>query len=158
MPLIVMAHALTDSPSTAVEESAAQSFTPAVSVRKSLASPEHILSLIEGEPYKTLKRHLASHGLTPEQYRERYKLPSTYPLVAQSYSDARRAVVRKVGLGKKSIISGLARQFDDAAPALLAAPAANVAKQKPAKKTAASSAKTAKARSKSSTAMNDTPA
>src|SRR3546814_10094821 len=70
--------------------------------RRSLASPDRILSLIDGRPYKTLKRHLAAHGLTPEQYRERYKLPSSYPLVAQSYSEARRAVAEKAGLGKRS--------------------------------------------------------
>ncbi|QGP81176.1 MucR family transcriptional regulator [Sphingobium sp. CAP-1] len=93
--------ALVESPAPATEEPAAPTFTPAVSVRKSLSSPEHILSLIDGKPYKTLKRHLASHGLTPEQYRERYKLPKDYPLVAASYSEARRAVAEKLGLGKK---------------------------------------------------------
>ena len=66
--------------------------TPAISVRKSLASADFILSLIDGKPYKTLKRHLAQHGLTPEQYRERYKLPKSYPMVAPAYSEARRAV------------------------------------------------------------------
>src|SRR3546814_9002592 len=71
--------------------------------RRSLSSPDRILSLIDSRPYKTLKRHLAAHGLTPEQYRERYKLPSSYPLVAQSYSEARRAVAEKAGLGKKPV-------------------------------------------------------
>lgn len=79
----------------------APTYTPAVSVRKSLSSPEHILSLIDGKPYKTLKRHLTSHGLTPEEYRARYSLPKSYPLVATSYSDARRAVASKIGLGRK---------------------------------------------------------
>lgn len=93
--------ALTENPATAVAETAAETFTPAVSVRKSLASPDHILSLIDGKPYKTLKRHLMTRGLTPEQYRERYNLPKSYPLVAQSYSEARRAVAEKSGLGRK---------------------------------------------------------
>ena len=47
---------------------------PAVSVRKSLASRDHIISLIDGRPYKTLRRHLAGHGLTPDDYRKRYGL------------------------------------------------------------------------------------
>jgi predicted transcriptional regulator len=89
--------ALTVVPTPAVEEPAAPIFAPAVSVRKSLSSPEHIISLIDGKPYKTLKRHLAANNLTPEQYRERYKLPKTYPLVAPSYSDSRRAVAEKIG-------------------------------------------------------------
>ncbi len=40
-------------------------YTPAVSVRKSLASKDHIISMIDGKPYKTLRRHLATNGLTP---------------------------------------------------------------------------------------------
>ncbi len=74
---------------------------PAVSLRKSLASPDHILSLIDGKPYKTLKRHLATHGLTPDDYRDRYGLPKSYPMVAPNYSERRRAVARDVGLGRK---------------------------------------------------------
>jgi predicted transcriptional regulator len=77
-------------------------FTPAVSIRKSLSSRDHILSLIDGKPYKTLKRHLAQHGLTEKSYRKRYGLPATYPMVAPSYSEARRAVAQKLGLGKKA--------------------------------------------------------
>lgn len=74
---------------------------PAVSVRKSIASRDHILSLIDGKPYKTLKRHLATHGLTPADYRARYGLPESYPMVAQAYSDHRRAVAQKLGLGQR---------------------------------------------------------
>ena len=74
---------------------------PAVSVRKSLASPDHILSMIDGKPYKTLRRHLSSHGMTPEQYRERYNLKPDYPMVARTYSEARRAMAQKIGLGRK---------------------------------------------------------
>src|SRR3546814_20988421 len=87
--------ALTENAAAAVAEPAADTFTPAVSVRRSLASPDRILSLIAGRPYQTLKRHLAAHGLTPEPYPERYKLTRRYPLLAQSYSEARGA-----GLGR----------------------------------------------------------
>jgi predicted transcriptional regulator len=68
----------------------AEVFTPVVSVRKSLASAGHIISLIDGRPYKVLKRHLASQGLTPETYRSRYNLPADYPMVAPEYSVQRR--------------------------------------------------------------------
>lgn len=80
-------------------------FVPAVSVRKSLASPNHILSLIDGKPYKILKRHLAQHGLTPAQYRERYDLPSDYPMTAKAYSDERRATAARIGLGGRKPVS-----------------------------------------------------
>jgi predicted transcriptional regulator len=76
-------------------------FTPAVSVRKSLASKDHIISMIDGKPYKTLRRHLSTNGLTPEEYRARYNLKADYPMVAPSYSEARRAVAHKIGLGAK---------------------------------------------------------
>jgi len=75
---------------------------PAVSVRKSLGSREHIISMLDGKPYKTLKRHLATNGLTPAEYRERYKLPRDYPMVAPAYSEHRRAVAAKLGLGRKA--------------------------------------------------------
>lgn len=74
---------------------------PAVSVRKSLASKDHIISMIDGKPYRTLRRHLSTHGLTPEEYRERYNLRADYPMVAPSYSEARRAMAHKIGLGAK---------------------------------------------------------
>jgi predicted transcriptional regulator len=83
------------------DAASAEEFTPAVTVRKSLASKDHIISLIDGKPYKTLRRHLSGHGLTPEQYRERYKLKADYPMVATNYSEARRQMAQKIGLGQK---------------------------------------------------------
>lgn len=97
--------ALTTAPDAAKEGPETEMHKPAVSVRKSLSSPDHIVSLIDGKPYKTLKRHLAAHGLTPDQYRERYSLPKSYPLVASSYSEARRAVAAKLGLGKRPAVA-----------------------------------------------------
>lgn len=83
----------------AVEE--IQEFTPAVTPRKSLASNDHIISLIDGKPYKTLKRHLAGHGLTPDQYRDRYSLKPDYPMVARNYAERRRQLAMQIGLGRK---------------------------------------------------------
>ena len=74
---------------------------PAVTPRKSLSSKEHIISLIDGKAYKTLRRHLSTHGLTPQEYRARYKLKPDYPMVAQNYSEQRRAMAKKIGLGSK---------------------------------------------------------
>lgn len=74
---------------------------PAVTVRKSLSSPDHIISLIDGKPYKTLRRHLSRHGMTPEQYRERYNLRADYPMVAPAYAETRRDLAKKIGLGRK---------------------------------------------------------
>ena len=86
---------------TAVEEPAAVQYTPAVPIRRSLASKDHLLSLIDGKPYKTLKKHLSGHGLTPAEYRERYGLKSDYPMVAEGYAEMRRDLAKKIGLGRK---------------------------------------------------------
>jgi predicted transcriptional regulator len=93
--------ALATNPVAIQVEPEAQGYVPAVSIRRSAASRDFILSLIDGKPYKTLKRHLAQHGLTPDQYRDRFNLPKSYPMVAPAYSDARRAVAEKLGLGRK---------------------------------------------------------
>lgn len=82
-------------------EPAEPEYVPAVTARKSLGSKDHIISMIDGKPYRTLRRHLSTHGLTPEEYRARYKLAKDYPMVAPSYSEARRDMAKKIGLGRK---------------------------------------------------------
>lgn len=82
-------------------ELAPDAHEPKVTARKSLASKDYIISMIDGKPYKTLKRHLSGNGLTPEQYRERYKLPASYPMVAENYATARREMAKRIGLGRK---------------------------------------------------------
>lgn len=135
--------ALTEAPLADAANAQTATYTPAVSVRKSLSSPDHILSMIDGKPYKTLKRHLATHGLSPDDYRARYNLPKSYPLVAPSYSEARRAVATKLGLGRKP-------SAKPAATKAAKAPAVNgTAEAKPAPaKAKAAAAKPAKAAAK----------
>jgi predicted transcriptional regulator len=92
-------------------------YTPAVSARKSLASKDHIISMIDGKPYKTLRRHLATNGLTPVEYRERYGLKPDYPMVAENYSESRRAMAKKIGLGRKPGARRPEASTGEAAPA-----------------------------------------
>lgn len=77
-------------------------YVPAVSVRKSLSNPDHIISMIDGKKYKTLRRHLSTHGMTPAEYRVRYGLKPDYPMVSLNYSESRRAMAVKIGLGRQS--------------------------------------------------------
>ncbi len=58
--------------------------------------------MLDGKPYKTLRRHLSTNGLTPEEYRERFNLKADYPMVAATYSEARRAMAKSIGLGRKA--------------------------------------------------------
>jgi len=101
-------------------------YKPAVSARQSLKSPDKIISLIDGKPYQTLKRHLKGHNLTPAEYRARYGLPKDYPMVAPAYSEARREIAKKLGLGNR----GKGARATDAAP--LESEAADVTAPQPA--------------------------
>ena len=68
-------------------------------VRKSVTS-DAIISFIDGKPYKTLKRHLGTHGLDPHSYRQRFGLANDYPMVAPSYAAQRSALAKSIGLGR----------------------------------------------------------
>jgi predicted transcriptional regulator len=70
-------------------------------IRKSL-TPDALISFVDGRPYRMLKRHLSSHGLTPAAYREKFGLPADYPLVAASYAAKRSEWAIKSGLGRKA--------------------------------------------------------
>jgi predicted transcriptional regulator len=117
--------------STGTEEAAPEATTehvPAVTVRKSLASKDHIISLIDGKPYKSLRRHLSAQGLTPAEYRARYNLKHDYPMVAPSYSEVRRAMAHKIGLGAKGRAArGAAAPAPAPAPAKTRKPRAKAA-------------------------------
>ena len=74
---------------------------PAVSVRASVKN-DHLVCLEDGKKMKMLKRHLMTdHGMTPDEYRERWELPSDYPMVAPDYAEKRRELAKKIGLGRK---------------------------------------------------------
>jgi predicted transcriptional regulator len=73
--------------------------TPAVPIRKSVF-PDYIICLEDGKRLKMLKRHLAtSYNMTPEQYRERWGLDASYPMVAPNYAERRSELAKQIGLG-----------------------------------------------------------
>jgi predicted transcriptional regulator len=73
---------------------------PAVPIRRSV-TPDAIICLEDGKSFKSLKRHLTKLGITPEQYRAKWGLPSDYPMVAPNYAEARSALAKSIGLGRK---------------------------------------------------------
>lgn len=82
-------------------DSPAEKPQPAVSVRRSM-TPDYIVCLEDGRKLKMLKRHLATaYGMTPEDYREKWGLPSDYPMVAPNYAKQRSSLAKKIGLGKR---------------------------------------------------------
>lgn len=82
----------------AVTENTQERPTPA-QIRKSV-QPDGIISFLDGKTYKTMKRHLGTHGLTPASYRQRFGLPADYPMVAASYAAQRSALAKSIGLGR----------------------------------------------------------
>lgn len=73
---------------------------PAVPIKKSVTS-DYLISLEDGKKYQTLKRHLGRLGLTPDQYRVKWGLPSNYPMTAPAYTERRVAIAKAMGLGRK---------------------------------------------------------
>ncbi|MBW4093299.1 MAG: MucR family transcriptional regulator [Proteobacteria bacterium] len=74
---------------------------PAVPVKKSVFN-DYIVCLEDGKQLKMLRRHLkTAYDMTPEQYRERWGLPSDYPMVAPHYAQHRSSLAKKIGLGTK---------------------------------------------------------
>ncbi|MBI1683927.1 MucR family transcriptional regulator [Caulobacter hibisci] len=73
---------------------------PAVPVRRSV-TPDYLVCLEDGRRFKSLKRHLRTqYDLSPEDYREKWGLPSDYPMVAPNYAKARSDLARQMGLGQ----------------------------------------------------------
>jgi len=84
-----------------VTASPASEPVPAVPIKKSVFS-DHIICLEDGRSFKSLKRHLrTAYGMTPEDYRARWKLPANYPMVAPDYAAHRASLARAIGLGRK---------------------------------------------------------
>lgn len=74
---------------------------PAVTVRASVKR-DHLVCLEDGKKMKMLKRHLMTeHGMTPDEYRQRWGLAADYPMVAPEYAETRRDLAVKIGLGRK---------------------------------------------------------
>jgi predicted transcriptional regulator len=78
---------------------------PAASILKSI-TPDHLICLDDGKKFKSLKRHLAALGLTSEQYREKWKLPPDYPMVAPNYAAKRSVMAKAIGLGRIPVATG----------------------------------------------------
>ena len=74
---------------------------PPVPIKKTV-TPDYLISLEDGKRYKSLKRHLSSRGMTPDEYRQKWGLPIDYPMVAATYAAQRSELAKSIGLGQKS--------------------------------------------------------
>lgn len=93
---------------TTPEPAPAESRPPAVPVKRSVF-PDYIVCLEDGRKLKMLKRHLqSSYGLTPDAYRKKWGLPSSYPMVAPNYASTRSRLAKETDLGRKPSDEGAA--------------------------------------------------
>jgi predicted transcriptional regulator len=73
---------------------------PAVPINRSMRA-DYLTCLDCGKHLSMLKRHLRmDHQLTPQQYRQRWGLSVSYPMVASGYAKVRSAIAKKIGLGR----------------------------------------------------------
>ena len=74
---------------------------PAVPIKKSV-TPDYVICLEDGKKFKMLKRHLRNdYDMSLDEYRQRWRLPSDYPMVAPEYAARRSELAKKIGLGRK---------------------------------------------------------
>jgi predicted transcriptional regulator len=77
-----------------------ETLKPAVPIKRSVTA-DYIVCLDDGLKFKSLKRHLRSrYNMTPDQYREKWGLPSDYPMVAKNYATTRSQLAKRMGLGQ----------------------------------------------------------
>ena len=108
-------------PAEAPADAAQQPNLTSAQIRKSITR-DALVSFEDNRPYKTLRRHLAVRGLTPEQYRSKWGLPKDYPMVAPSYSEARSQMARTIGLGSRVTAKAPRPEPQAAAPEAPSAP------------------------------------
>lgn len=78
----------------------AEALKPAVPVKRSIAS-DYLICLEDGKKFKSLRRHLRTLNMTPQQYRDKWGLPPDYPMVAPNYAAARSQLAKQMGLGQQ---------------------------------------------------------
>jgi predicted transcriptional regulator len=78
-----------------------QAQEPAVDPKKAIRE-KSVICLECGASFKLLsKKHLAQHGLTPQQYKEKWGFKTNQPLVAKSLSRKRRKKMQEMELWKR---------------------------------------------------------
>jgi predicted transcriptional regulator len=100
--LIADIHAALGRVGSTSEQAPVDKQKPAVNPKRSVHD-DYIVCLEDGKKFKSLKRHLMTHyNLSPDQYREKWNLDSSYPMVAPNYAAARSQLAKKMGLGRKA--------------------------------------------------------
>ncbi|KKC33748.1 hypothetical protein WH91_06820 [Devosia psychrophila] len=92
--LIANTHSAMRALSSAQTDAPVELPSPAVSIKKSVM-PDFIICLEDGKKFKSMKRHLAWLGMTPDDYRAKWSLPSDYPTRSKNAFSANSAATEK---------------------------------------------------------------
>jgi predicted transcriptional regulator len=88
------------------------SVKPAVKVDDSV-KPDYLICLEDGKRVKMLKRYLKTNfNLTPDEYKRRWSLPASYPMVAPNYAKVRSRLAKEIGLGKRGMPAAAAKRLN----------------------------------------------
>ncbi len=94
-----------------VAQQAVSESAPAVRVDESV-KPDYLVCLEDGKRVKMLKRYLkTNYNLTPEEYKRRWSLPASYPMVAPNYAKVRSKLAKEIGLGKRGMPQSAAKRM-----------------------------------------------
>lgn len=73
---------------------------PATGIDRTITD-DYIVCLEDGKKFKSLKRHLMTeYGMTPDQYKAKWNLPESYPMVAPNYTRVRSRIAKETGFGE----------------------------------------------------------
>ena len=73
--------------------------TPVVPIRRSVHR-DYVVCIECGWRGQMLRRYIAGHGLSVEQYRARWNLKPDHPITAPGYSERRSTMAKQIGLGR----------------------------------------------------------
>jgi predicted transcriptional regulator len=96
--LVRQIHSALTSIAAGKSEPKLEHLVPPVPIKNSV-KPDYIICLEDGKKFKSLKRHLKSFDLTPDQYRAKWGLSRDYPMVAPAYAAKRSELAKSMGLG-----------------------------------------------------------
>lgn len=85
---------------------------PMVAIEESVKA-DYLVCLEDGKRVKMLKRHLkTSYNMSPDEYRARWSLPASYPMVAPNYAKVRSNLAKQIGLGRRGVPAVAKRMLD----------------------------------------------
>ena len=62
---------------------------------------DRVVCLEDGRPCKLLKSYVSrKYGMTPDEYRRRWRLPADYPFTPADYAASKRSAALDAGLGR----------------------------------------------------------